>query len=259
VEPLGDLAEARRHLRPSASTGSIKAGQFVGLSNQEVRAARAKLGLDCYLGLRRVIVAGPSPDAPLFSVGVNDGRVVGDEMVKACTSAPSSALLPVIHTLNAEFGVRSCSYTLIRSIRQGKDIKCPTDVAPTSHTRPTPKFDFAENLVPSSRPSEALETEISRVLPFMSNRIAGVCVCAPTPAVSMLDVTIWLEAPRGPDVYRDACLALKRASETTLRGVIKYRMKMSEGEKFLKTFNFIINQTAFTFACRRRGQFLLRR
>jgi len=232
VEPLSDLAEARRHLRAAASSGSIKTGQFVGLSPEEVRAARAKRGLDCYAGLRRVIVAGPSPDSPLFAVGVNDQRVAGDEVVKACSSAPASALLPVLSVLHTQFGVKMCSFTLIKSVRQGKDIKCPANVAPSSHTRSSPRFDFAENLVPAEGLARALEIEVARVMPALSGRVSGVCVCAPTPSVSMLELTVWLESSEGSEVYRDACLALKRAAESAMKGILRYRMKMSEG-KFL--------------------------
>ena len=59
-------------------------------------------------------------------------------------------------------------------------------------------------------------------------RFAGVCVYAPTPEVSMFDLTVRLGEER-ENLYRDACLAIKRESEAgPLRGVVRYCMKMSE-------------------------------
>ena len=54
-------------------------------------------------GCRKVVIANPSQDAPLYSVGVNDA---GEEPVTSHVSAPAAALTPVLSILQKEFGVR---------------------------------------------------------------------------------------------------------------------------------------------------------
>jgi hypothetical protein len=75
---------------------------------------------------------------------------------------------------------RSCAYTLLKSIKgRGKEVKCQ-NLGPTSHARSV-KWDFSENLIPTSNPS--LEEETLRVLPSMRGKLHGLCVYVPTPEV----------------------------------------------------------------------------
>ena len=50
------------------------------------------------------------------------------------------------------------------------------------------KWDFSENLVPT--PCPKVDLEAKRILPFLHNRLHGMCVYVPTPDVSMFDLTI---------------------------------------------------------------------
>ena len=82
-------------------------------------------------GCKNVIVAGPSSDAPLFCVGINDdmsarGGTLGDGSVSLSqtsvashVSAPVAALAPVLYIINKSFKIKSCSYTLLRSVKGG--------------------------------------------------------------------------------------------------------------------------------------------
>ena len=118
---------------------------FAGLSPEEAQAARAKLlshQEDDYPGCRRVFVA-PSPssaskcDAPVFAVGVNDSALSGREVVKAHCSAAAAAVLPVLRVLHDSFkgGVRSCSYTLVKSVKTANNAIKGPELGPTSHAK----------------------------------------------------------------------------------------------------------------------------
>ena len=67
-----------------------------------------------------------------------------------------------------------------------RDIKC-ANLGPTTHSRSV-KWDFSENLVPT--PCPKVDLEAKRILPFLHNRLHGMCVYVPTPDVSMFDLTI---------------------------------------------------------------------
>ena len=84
-----------------------------------------------YGGCKNVIVAGPSDDAPLFCVGINDdmsarGGTLGDgkislskTSVASHVSAPVAALAPILYLIDKSFKIESCSYTLLRSVKGG--------------------------------------------------------------------------------------------------------------------------------------------
>ena len=66
----------------------------------------------------------------------NDDKIDIKSSVISHASAPASALAPVLTILQAKFGIKCCSYTLLKSIRgHSKDsMKC-TNLGPSSHTR----------------------------------------------------------------------------------------------------------------------------
>ena len=150
-------------------------------------------------GCRRVIIAGPSPDAPLAVVGVSE-NFDSSVPVISHASAGASALAPVLSVIHKKFGIRTCSYTLLRSIRgHSKDSMKSPNLGPTSHSRSV-KWDFAENLVPATIPG--MEEEVLRLLPFLHKKFKGICVYVPTPQVSMIDLTLQLENDHGDTLYR---------------------------------------------------------
>ena len=183
----------------------------------------SQMGL-VYGGCKTVIIAGPSDNVPLHCVGVTD-TLTNAESIRSHVSAPVGALVPVLHLLNKYFKVKTCGYTLIRSIRGGekKDIKC-ANLGPTTHARSV-KWDFSENLVPTTCPS--LDAEAKRILPFLHGKLSGIAVYVPTPDVSLLDLTLQFETQK-EDLYQDVCMKIKEASEdSSLRKIISYRMLMS--------------------------------
>ena len=80
----------------------------------------------------------------------------------------------------------SCIYVYLFISILNRDIKC-ANLGPTTHSRSV-KWDFAENLVPT--PCPKVDLEAKRILPFLHNRLHGMCVYVPTPDVSMFDLTI---------------------------------------------------------------------
>lgn len=98
-------------------------------------------------------------------VGVNDEKIDIKASVISHASAPASALAPVLSILHKKFGIKVCSYTLLRSIRgHSKDsMKC-ANLGPSSHTRSV-KWDFSENLVPTK--SQNIDEELLRICPFL--------------------------------------------------------------------------------------------
>jgi len=229
TDVLNSLSEARQHL--STAKRGVRMRHVVAAEEMRHRIGAppdsthvSDLG-QLYGGCRSVVVAGPSDDAPLACLGAS-GFDPGVNPVNAHASAPVAALAPVLKIINDAFKIRYCGYTLIRSVRGGekRDIKC-ANLGPTTHSRSV-KWDFSENLVPT--PCPKIDEEAKRVLPFLHKRLHGMAVYVPTPDVSMFDLTVQFET-ESETVYRDCCLKLREAAESFhLRGIINYRMLMSD-------------------------------
>ena len=139
TDVLSSLAEARLHL--STAKRGVRLRHVI--EEQELRKSQARerstssstadgdpMAL-MYGGCKNVIIAGPSDDAPLFCVGINDdmsarGGTSGDgklslsqTSVASHVSAPVAALAPILYLINKSFKIKSCSYTLIRSVKGG--------------------------------------------------------------------------------------------------------------------------------------------
>ena len=152
-------------------------------------------------GCKRVVIAGPSPDAPLTVVGVNDQKIdPRSNQVISHASAAAAALAPVLTIIHRKFTIKSCSYTLLKSIRgHSKDTMKAANLGPSTHSRHQ-KWDFSENLVPTSM--TGLDEEMLRLCPFLCRKFKGICVYVPTPEVSMFDITMQLENDSGDTLYR---------------------------------------------------------
>ena len=159
-------------------------------------------------------------------IGVNAENLDPSTAVISHASAPASALAPVLTVIHKKFGIKSCAYTLIRSIRgQSKETMKCANLGPSSHSRSV-KWDYQDNMIPVQMPS--LEEEILRLMPFLHRKFHGIGVFVPTPEVSMFDITLQLENDIGENLYRDVCLAIKEAaSEPPMKTVMRYCMKMS--------------------------------
>ena len=114
--------------------------------------------------VKKVILANNSTDYPSFGIGINDERISKSMGVISNISAQANALILPLKIIMDSFGIKYCSYTLLKAIiGPSKDIKCPT-MGPATH-RKAIKWDFSENLVPA--PCPVLEEETLRLLPAM--------------------------------------------------------------------------------------------
>lgn len=196
TDALNTKAEASLHIKKSKK--GLRMKHILEMQNGSGLLDGDELG-PLTGGCRRVIIAGPSPDAPLAVVGVSEDFDSSVPVISHA-SAGASALAPVLSIIHKKFGIRTCSYTLLRSIRgHSKDsMKC-VNLGPSSHSRSV-KWDFAENLVPATMPG--IEQEVLRLLPFLHKKFKGICVYVPTPQVSMIDLTLQLENDHGDTLYR---------------------------------------------------------
>jgi len=207
---LNTFNDARNHLRTVEQTKNC--------DESDIEAP--------YEGVEKVLIGSPSPDAKSIALGVNDDCEVLSKKILSHASAAVSALSTILQIISSKFQVQFCSYTLLKAVIDSSgDIKCPS-LGPSTHKR-TQKWDFSRNVVPFE--SQDVDQGVFRILPQMRGKLSGIQFYSPVHQVSMFDVTIGL-TNQSSDVFRDICLEVKRCSERSHRGIIRYIMKTGNNE-----------------------------
>ena len=72
------------------------------------------------------------------------------------------------------------------------------------------------NIIPSTT---GAARAVGLVIPDVKGKLTGMSLRVPTPTVSVVDLTVRTERQAS---YRDICAAMKRASESYLKGILAY-------------------------------------
>jgi len=146
-------------------------------------------------------------------MGVNEGKYdPAQHHVISNASCTTNCLAPVVHVLLKEgFGVDEGLMTTIHSYTATqKTVDGPS------------KKDWkggrtaAQNLIPSST---GAAKAVGLVIPEVKGKLTGMAFRVPTPTVSAVDLTIKTVKETS---YKEICAAMKKASETYLKGILGY-------------------------------------
>jgi glyceraldehyde 3-phosphate dehydrogenase len=165
-------------------------------------------------GAKKVIISAPAKGEDITIVmGVNDDKYdTAKHQLISNASCTTNCLAPVVKVLLQEgFGVEEGLMTTIHSYTATqKTVDGPS------------KKDWkggrsaAINIIPSST-GAAKATAL--VLPEVKGKLTGMSLRVPTPTVSVVDLTVRTTKETS---YKDICAAMKKASETYLKGILEY-------------------------------------
>jgi glyceraldehyde 3-phosphate dehydrogenase len=165
-------------------------------------------------GAKKVIISAPAKGEDITIVmGVNDDKLnVAQHNIISNASCTTNCLAPIVHVLLKEgFGVEEGLMTTIHSYTATqKTVDGPS------------KKDWkggrsaAINIIPSTT-GAAKATAL--VLPEVKGKLTGMSFRVPTPTVSVVDLTVRTTKETS---YKAICEAMKRASETYLKGILAY-------------------------------------
>ena len=162
-------------------------------------------------GAKKVIMSAPSKDStPMFVYGVNHKTYAGQDIISNA-SCTTNCLAPMTKVLNDKFGVvRGLMTTVHAATATQKTVDGPS------------KKDWRggrgilENIIPSST---GAAKAVGKVLPELNGKLTGMSLRVPTSDVSFVDLTVELAKEA---TYDEICAAMKKASETNLKGVLGY-------------------------------------
>jgi glyceraldehyde 3-phosphate dehydrogenase len=165
-------------------------------------------------GARRVLITAPAKGEDItICMGVNHDKFDPKRHeIVSNASCTTNCLAPLVHVLLREgFGIQEGLMTTIHSYTA------------TQKTADGPsRKDWrggrsaASNVIPSST---GAAKAVGLVCPEVKGKLTGMSFRVPTPAVSVVDLTVRVEKETS---YAEICGAMKRASETYLRGILGF-------------------------------------
>ena len=173
-------------------------------------------------GAKKVVISAPSPDAPMFVVGVNQMDLkVGDKIVSNA-SCTTNCLAPIAKVLNDNFTIKQALMTTVHA------------TTATQFTVDGPsKKDFRGgrsallNIIPAST---GAAKAVTKVIPSLEGKLTGMAFRIPTANVSVVDLTVELE--KSTD-YEGIKKAMKDASETSMKNVLGYEEEPVVSQDFI--------------------------
>ncbi|MGC3957227.1 MAG: type I glyceraldehyde-3-phosphate dehydrogenase [Verrucomicrobiota bacterium] len=165
-------------------------------------------------GAKKVIISAPAKgDCLTVVMGVNDDKYdASKHHIVSNASCTTNCLAPVCHVLLKEgFGIAEGLMTTIHAYTATqKTVDGPS------------KKDWkggrtaAQNIIPSST---GAAKAVGLVLPEVKGKLTGMAFRVPTPTVSVVDLTFKTTKDTS---YAEICAAMKKASETYMKGILGY-------------------------------------
>ncbi|MBI5767149.1 MAG: type I glyceraldehyde-3-phosphate dehydrogenase [Verrucomicrobia bacterium] len=165
-------------------------------------------------GAKKVIISAPAKNEDITVVlGVNDDKLdLSKHHIISNASCTTNCLAPIVSVLLKEgFGIEEGLMTTVHAYTATqKTVDGPS------------KKDWkggrtaAQNIIPSTT-GAAKATAL--VLPEVKGKLTGMAFRVPTPTVSVVDLTVRTTKETS---YKAICEAMKKASETYLKGILEY-------------------------------------
>ncbi|AUN97016.1 type I glyceraldehyde-3-phosphate dehydrogenase [Bacteriovorax stolpii] len=162
--------------------------------------------------VKKVIMCAPGKglDAT-FVMGVNHNIYdAGKHHVISNASCTTNCLAPIVKVLNEKFGIETGFMTTVHSYTSDQML------LDGSHSDPRRARAAAMSIIPTT--TGAAKT-VGEIIPELKGKLDGYSFRVPTPNVSLTDFVATLKKPASA---AEINAALKEASETSLKGILRY-------------------------------------
>jgi len=184
--------------------------------------AKEKAGMHLKAGAKKVIISAPSPDAPMFVMGVNHKELKAEENIFSNASCTTNCLAPIAKVLHDNFEITEGLMTTIHATTATQKTVDGPSLKDWRGGRAA-----LHNIIPSST---GAAKAVGKVIPSLNGKLTGMAFRVPTMDVSVVDLTVNL----GKSVtYDEVCKAMKDASEGELKGVLGYTEELVVSQDFV--------------------------
>lgn len=176
-------------------------------------------------GAKKVVISAPSPDAPMFVMGVNEDKYdSAQNKIVSNASCTTNCLAPLAKVIHEKFGIVEAlmttvhAYTATQKTVDGPSAK---DWRGGRHA--------ATNIIPSST---GAAKAVGKVIPALNGKLTGMAFRVPVADVSVVDLTARLE--RGAS-YEEIKAAVREAAQGPLKGILEYTEDQVVSSDFVST------------------------
>jgi len=186
--------------------------------------------------VKKVIISAPAtdPDAK-FVIGVNEKTYdPAKHHVVSNASCTTNCLAPVAKVLQDTFGIVSGTMTTIHSYTNDQR------VLDLPHKDLRRARAAAINMIPSTT---GAAKALKLVIPALDGKLDGYSMRVPTPNVSVVDLTVFVEKPATKELVN---AALKAAAEGPMKGILGYTEEELVSSDFKGDSNSSIVDAGYT-------------
>ena len=162
-------------------------------------------------GAKKVVISAPSPDAPMFVMGVNHNTYTPDMHIISNASCTTNCLAPVAKVLHDNWVVVEGLMTTVHAVTATQK----AIDAPSAKDWRGGRGGF-QNIIPSST---GAAKAVGKIIPELNGKLTGMSLRVPTPDVSVVDLTVRLEKSAS---YEEIMQAMKDASKGEMKGILGY-------------------------------------
>lgn len=162
-------------------------------------------------GAKKVVISAPSPDAPMFVMGVNHNEAKATDTVVSNASCTTNCLAPLAKVINDNFGIVEGLMTTVHA----------TTATQLTVDGPSRK-DFRGGrsaLVNTIPASTGAAKAVTKVIPELKGKLTGMAFRVPTADVSVVDLTVKVAKET---TYEEIMKVIKETSETSMNGILGY-------------------------------------
>ncbi len=175
---------------------------------------RAKAAGHLTAGAKKVIISAPGKDEDITIVmGVNHEKYeAANHHIISNASCTTNCLAPIVHVLLTEgFGVDEGLMTTVHSYTATQKTVDGPSAKDWKGGR-----SAAINIIPSGT---GAARAVGLAIPEVKGKLTGMSFRVPTPTVSVVDLAVKTVKETS---YKEICAAMKKASETYMKGILAY-------------------------------------
>ena len=162
-------------------------------------------------GAKKVVISAPSPDAPMFVMGVNHSQASASNKIVSNASCTTNCLAPIAKVLNDHFEIEEGLMTTVHA------------TTATQFTVDSPsRKDFRGgrssllNIMPAST---GAAKAVTKVIPALVGKITGMAFRVPTANVSVVDLTVKLKKETS---YEEIKQVMRNAANNEMKNILGY-------------------------------------
>lgn len=162
-------------------------------------------------GAQKVVISAPSPDAPMFVMGVNHTEASASNTIVSNASCTTNCLAPVAKVLNDHFEIEEGLMTTVHA----------TTATQFTVDGPSRK-DFRGgrssllNIMPAST---GAAKAVTKVIPALVGKLTGMAFRVPTANVSVVDLTVKLKKETS---YEEIKQVMRNAANNEMKNILGY-------------------------------------